>query len=222
MVLSLIMCPQSLLTQADRFARIIDDLRAVVSASVARGVEHSLAILICAWLQRVKTRFAALASGVGQRRFLGRRAAEKRPSPRPDAPSPAPDSIRVVLHNFTWMAAIHGWHGSAHCTRLRAFLAEPEMAEILARDPRIAALLRPLCRIIGVEEAALSPDTRASQTVDGADPAADSQEPRNAPRPARPIPVGPQPRPGLDASARPQQENAPPRGPRWIHFSMAR
>jgi hypothetical protein len=216
------MCPQSVLTQADRFARIIDDLRAVVSASVARGVEHSLAILICAWLQRVKTRFAALASGVGQRRFLGRRAAEKRPSPRPDAAPPAPDSLRVVLHNFTWMAAIHGWHGSAHCTRLREFLAESEMAEILARDPRIAALLRPLCRILGVDEAALSPETQGSRPVEGADSVSNDQGPRNAPGAALSVPVRPPPRPGLDASARPRQENAPPRGPRWIHFSMAR
>ena len=151
-------------TPADRFALIIEGLCRVVAAQHARGLAGPMIILIWTRLRRAGTRFASLLA-----RFEAgtlRPAARPRcPGARSSAPAAEPDEAGRGLpqgrcsarsreasprlpRGFAWLIRLAP-ETACGAEQLRYFLADPEVAALLAAAPRIARALRPLCRPAG-------------------------------------------------------------------------
>ncbi len=142
---------------AARFARIIEDVCHAVAACGGRGrLAGPLVILLWTRLRRLATRFAALAARAAEPGRGRSQAAARRPRPKPDA---LPDTPQDTPHRaarrpglplrFGWLLRLAP-EASASGSQLRALLTEPEMAALLAAMPRLARMLRPLCRMLGV------------------------------------------------------------------------
>jgi hypothetical protein len=69
--------------------------------------------------------------------------------PRPRVPDRLPHSLRA-LARLAPEAACYG-------SQVRALLARPEIADLLAEAPHLARYIRPLCRLLGVDPAAAGP-----------------------------------------------------------------
>ena len=50
-----------------------------------------------------------------------------------------------------WLARTLGWEVAVWSSALETLLAEPDMQELMASRPEIGRLLRPLCRMLGVD-----------------------------------------------------------------------
>ncbi|MBS3024854.1 hypothetical protein [Acidiphilium multivorum] len=185
---------------AARFAAILHALCAAIARRGANGAfvretsrrgsafadPHALTVLLWSRLQRAIARFARLAAGAPP------------PRPRPHAPRPArARSAPDLPRRRGWLLAPVP-EATAAASQLRAFLAEPETRALIAAEPRLGRILRPLCRTLGIllPEAPQSCPrrTRAPGTPAAADPPT---------RPHRPARTGPHPRP-------PRRPRAPP------------
>jgi hypothetical protein len=158
---------------------IIDGLcRAVAARGAAERRFAPLALLLWGWLRRVARRFAATAARA--------HAATPRPSPVRARTKSGRSSPRLP-RGFAWLLRALP-ETSPFATQLQSFLAEPEVAALLAAAPHLARPLRPLCRMLGLR-AVLPPPRRASQAP------ATTGQPAGAPRPhpVRPPPDAPKP-----------------------------
>lgn len=126
---------------AARFRTIIERL---CHAVALRGAEKkfgpdggAIVLLLWARLHRAMTRFSSLAAGA--------------PLPRPRASRPRGNHPRAPD-----LPRRRGWilgpvpEAAATAGHLRAFLADQAVAALAAADPRIARILRPLCRTLGL------------------------------------------------------------------------
>ena len=100
---------------AERFLRIMDDLRKAVAESHARGVSGALILLIWTHLGRVKTRFARL---VAQLR-AGQLPAPRKPrTPRAASDPPLPPRKPSLLPlGKAWLTALVGYWARATAAR---------------------------------------------------------------------------------------------------------
>jgi hypothetical protein len=150
-------------------ATILTDLRAVLAARAAKDRALS-ALLALVWtrLYRMATRFE---------RLVARWRAGTLPSPRPSrAGQPRKHTPKPNFPSApAWLVARVGYTAAAYGSQLQHALTDPEFADFLATVPQAGRILRPLCRMLGVEL-----------------PAPLRREPR--PRPARPKPP-PKPQP---------------------------
>ena len=58
---------------------------------------------------------------------------------------------------FAWLVRMVGWQSAGYGSQLRHFLARPEVVEMLAACPQARRILTPLCRMLAVETAVLTP-----------------------------------------------------------------
>ena len=128
--------------------------------------------LIWTRVRRLGARFAALAARVraGALRSLAparRRAASRPASPAPASPPPPPR----LPNGFAWLVRLVGREAAGCGGQLQLLLTDPEFATLIAATPQMGRVLRPLCRMLGVEPPALP--ARPSRSAAG-------------PRPARP------------------------------------
>jgi hypothetical protein len=72
---------------------------------------------------------------------------------RPERPSPA---LRLP-NGFAWLVRIAGWEAAGRGSQLQYLLRDPEMAALIAAAPQLVRLLRPLCRMLGIDTAGLLP-----------------------------------------------------------------
>ena len=72
-----------------------------------------------------------------------------------------------------WLVRELGWEAAGHGSQLAHLLAQPEMQAMLAAAPAVGRVLRPLCRVLGLDPAPV------------ARPVAVTAEAAAAPRPAR-------------------------------------
>ena len=56
-----------------------------------------------------------------------------------------------------WLVAMVGYQAAGMGSQLRAMLQTPEMVELLLAGPQAGRILRPLCRMLGVETSYLDP-----------------------------------------------------------------
>ncbi|BAJ81674.1 hypothetical protein ACMV_23270 [Acidiphilium multivorum AIU301] len=184
---------------AARFAAILHALCAAVARRGANGAfvgetsrpgsafadPHAMTVLLWSRLQRAIARFARLAAGA--------------PPPRPRKPPARPARARSAPD----LPRRRGWllapvpEATAAASQLRAFLAEPETRALIAAEPRLGRILRPLCRTLGIllpAPQSCPRRPRAPGTPAAADPPT---------RPHRPARTGPHPRP-------PRRPRAPP------------
>jgi hypothetical protein len=172
---------------ADRFALLIEGLCQAVAASCGRGLAGPLILLIWTRLRRLGARFAALAAR--------QRTDKPPPARRPRPAAPRPRAPRLP-RGFAWLvrlvpeAAVRG-------SQLRHLLTEPEMAALIAAAPQAGRLLRPLCRMLGVDPPpALRLPRRPGAAPAAPAPASPAQvpsaqpPPRLRPPPRRRLPSG--------------------------------
>ena len=60
-------------------------------------------------------------------------------------------------HRFGWLVRAAGWRAAGYGSQLQAALLSPEVIELLEAAPQAARVLRPLCRMLGVDLRALEP-----------------------------------------------------------------
>ena len=132
---------------ADRLAAIIAWLASCVAEQGnLRRLPAPLLIAIWKRLRDISARFLAVA-------------ATKLPPPRLTAPNPAPHPARsprrpprrppVLPRGARWLLRLIPGAAASRSQR-EALLREPEMAALLAADPRLDRIPRPLCRMRGV------------------------------------------------------------------------
>jgi len=177
-----------------RFALVIDGLyRAVAARIAARTITAALITLICGRLRRIDTQLQAL---IARFRAGTLRVVVATPRHAPVPPRPALPS------GFGWLLPLVPCEAACHASQLRAVLAEPEMAALIAATPQAARLLRPLCRVLGLEPALLTPPANPATAASPVNPAT------AAPRTARPR--------AAPAPALPPPPQLPPNAPAWL------
>lgn len=133
----------------ERFAMCLEGLIRAVAARISAGVmTGALILLICQRLRRtlggVQDLILSIRAGKLPQRIALPRAAGVREC---RVPSPALGLPR----RFGWLISLVPYEAAGFASQLRHLLADPEMAALLAASPRMIRLLRPLCRMLGVE-----------------------------------------------------------------------
>jgi len=152
-----------------RFALIIDGLCRSFAASHARGVAGPLILLVWSRLRRIGARFAAVAARVrsGTVPAASSRAACRGTACGPAASRPTPSGARQTLpRGFAWLVRLAP-EAACHGSQLQNLLSDAEMVALLSAAPQMARVLRPLCRMLGVEPTPelLPPWARARASV---------------------------------------------------------
>ena len=164
-----------------RVGQILTGLSALIAARHRRLPSVALANRLNSFVNRTRQRLLALLV-----RFAAGRLRPTPPRPTPPRPgrprAPEPRRLRLPRR--------HGWliialpnEAAAYAGQLEALLAEPGMADLIARHPTAASILAPLRRLLTVAE---SP-------------------PKRPPRAAPPHPASrrePPPRPVISLAAR--------------------
>jgi len=165
------------LNPAERLALLLDALCKAVAAHGARGLlTAALQVLLWSRLSRMAQRARRLGAKIaaGAPLFIARPRAPQRTPNRPYPRLPG---------SYVWL--IRAVPGTAFgAVQLRWLLTTPEMAEI-AQTPPMRRLLRPLCRMLGVE---LPPVPPAPKQALPATPAAPTRPPPEAPAPLQAAP----------------------------------
>lgn len=147
---------------AERFAIIIDGLCRSVAARGSAGVmAEALVWLIWRRLRRVDFLVQAMVV-----RFRAGTLWFRARSPR--APVVRTGVARADTHvprAFGWLMPLMPYVAAGYASQLRHLLADPEMAALLAATPRMGRILRPLCRMLGLEVGVLVP--RPGLALDG-------------------------------------------------------
>ena len=141
----------------DRLAAIIARLAACV-AEQGPLTRRGGTLLIAIWtrLNRMSTRFAAVAATpIPPPRPL-RPASE--PLPTPAQPTETPRRKPAMAYGARWLIRLLPGT-AASLSQLEALLRDPEMEALLAADPRLGRILRPLCWALGVHRS-LAPPAR--------------------------------------------------------------
>jgi hypothetical protein len=157
----------------DRFSHIIERLCKVIGAQLpARRLTEPVILLIWARVRRIAARFTTLAVQVRAgtvpaqaRRRPPKSAASRAPGPDsadpanadPDAAAPAgsrPGRRRApapLPNSFAWLVRLIPHEAATSGSQLRHLLTDPEMVALLTAAPELGRILRPLCRMLGVE-----------------------------------------------------------------------
>jgi hypothetical protein len=112
----------------------------------------------------------------------------------------------VWPRRFAWLVRLAGYQAAGFGSQLQAILEHPEMVALLAAAPQSVRILRPLCRMLGVETSRLRPHAgHVAETSNGGDAPAVAKRVRVA-RSSPPRPVAaeriPLPRGVLSAARR--------------------
>lgn len=181
-------------TPTERLAGIIAGLASCVAA---QGRLKRLAgpLLVAIWtrLHRISARF--LATAAAPVRPLRAPGPSAMPAPRQAAiqaatPDLAPPSLGrpPMPHASRWLVRLVPG-AAASLSQLEALLREPEMAALLAADPRLGRILRPLCWMLGVHpNLAPAPRRRRKPPAQAATAAIPAVVPTSATRRAAPPP----------------------------------
>ena len=193
----------------DRFALLIEALCASVAASHARGLAGPVIVLIWGRLRRMAARFAAAAIPA----IPGRASRPVPSSPaqsRPASSRPGADGRPRLPGGFGWLIRLSP-AAACHGGQLQRLLADPEMAALLAATPRMARVLRPLCRMLAVEPppGLLGPPNRARRPAARAEASGEAATPAPSPiRPSRAACRDPYRRPPCDLWLEPPRRRA--------------
>jgi hypothetical protein len=66
-------------------------------------------------------------------------------------------AVRAWPCGFAWLIKKAGWRAAGFGSQLRAVLETPEMVALLTASPQAGRVLRPICRMLGVEASVLRP-----------------------------------------------------------------
>ena len=149
---------------APEFARglglILRRLAEIVARRLLRDPRFR-ALIVPLWTRisrathRAERLLANLAAGRLPRRRLprpglprpGRPGRTRQPSPRP----PDPRQLHLVPRGRGWLIRVLGYEAAGCASQLRALLAEPEAAALLAVLPSVARTIRPLRHLLDTD-----------------------------------------------------------------------
>ena len=194
---------------SQRLTLVVQALRAAIAAHAARDrATVAVAWLVWPYLNRLAARFAALALRV--------QAGKPAVAPRATRPRAAPETPRSrspgLPRGFAWLARF-----APGILPLRGqvchLLGDPELAALLAAAPQAGRILRPLCRMLGIEAGPGFPPA-LFQRPDPSPPPDPPSTPPPGPSPVPPpSPALAQPAPQARAAAPPAPEPPMPSRP---------
>jgi len=148
-----------ILSVADRIALTLEGLCKAVAARIAPGIagwamQASVIVLVWTRIRRIDGRIRALLVRFSEGRLrtrvgvsVGGRAGGRRPGG---------GSSGLPLR-FGWLIQMVPYQAAGYASQLRATLGQPEMEALLRASPQARRILAPLCRMLGVEAALLTP-----------------------------------------------------------------
>jgi hypothetical protein len=142
--------PQPALGLSDRLALIVGGLCRALAAHA--GKDHSAApLVLLAWtrLRRLSARFASLAAAGRVGRLAPASVAPRRADPAALFPLPDLPQPYRLPRGFGWLLRLAP-ETAAYGGQVEHWLADPELAAVLAKAPQAGRILRPLCRMLGV------------------------------------------------------------------------
>ena len=169
------------LSAADRFVLMIDALCTVIVTGLAAGMSGPQVIGIWDRLTRILSRFANILA----------RPIKPRPIKPHTTTTPAPRAIRPRQFKYRRLPTGYGWlirrlpAATPFAEELQRLIGDPQMAALLQANPGMARLLRPLCRMLGVQQ---PPELRAPATRAAPEPSPPRRFTPALPHPIEPIP----------------------------------
>ena len=149
---------------AARLAEIVAFLFKTIPAMLLRDPRRVMFIFpLIQRIQRLRDRFA---------RLMDRLAAGRPPRPHRGTPRKAPPRDQLPRKRAWLLAALRHEGGLAHLW-LNELLDRPDTRALLEAHPEAARILRPLCRMLGVEHPALpcpAPKPRAPKPIPAPEP----------------------------------------------------
>ena len=189
---------------SQRLTLVVQALRAAIAAHAARDrAAVAVAWLVWPYLNRLAARFAALAARIQAGKVaVAPRATRPRAAPEVARPRPPglPRGFAWLIHFAPNTAALGG--------QVRHLLADPEMASLLATAPQAGRILRPLCRMLGIEAGPEFPRALFGLPEPPPDPSPDPP-PNPPPSPALALPA-PQARAATPPAPEPPTPSQPP------------
>ena len=182
----------------DECGQIFADLRAAAGMRARKPGALGVFALVVTWLTSLVCRIDAIAARwhagtlrpPKERPLVAAEPREKRP--RPDD-APLKTKAERLPRHFAWLADLLGAPADVAAERLRAVLAHPELPTLVAVHPPAAAMLRRLCRALGVALVpVLRPQPRTPRPTPYPEPHPD---PRQPPPPTPPSAAAPPPQP---------------------------
>ena len=151
---------------ADRFVSMIDALCTVIVSGLAAGMPGPQVIGIWDRLTRILTRFAAILARPIRPRSIAPRALPPRPPTMRQPTQPRPFKSCRLPTGYGWLIRRIP-AASPFAAELQSLVGDPQMAALLQANPGMVRLLRPLCRMLGVQQ---PPDQRAPHPKPAAPP----------------------------------------------------
>lgn len=149
----------------DRFSMALDGLCQAVAARIAGGGMQA-AVIMLVWnrLRRIEARVLRLIKAIGEGRVPVGRVPRERARDVPVARVARPPSLWMP-RRFGWLIQMVPYRAAGFASQLSHLLAEPEMVNLLATSPRLGQMLRPLCRMLAMDVALLTPVAAAAMAV---------------------------------------------------------
>ena len=135
----------------ERLAEVFHGLRGAAAGRASRNwVMAPLAMLFASYLSSVLRRFTALVA-----RFEAGTLRTNPGRPRPARPAnvEAPARKPRVPRRLGWVIDFAGYHAAGFAANLRQMLAgDAEIRALMAASPQAGRILRPLCRMLRIEQ----------------------------------------------------------------------
>lgn len=169
-------------TPTERLADLIAWLAACVAAQGhRRRLAGPLVVAIWTRLHRIAARFRVIAATpIPPPRPERTEPAAADTIPAPDSPPPAGRAPRhppTMPYSARWLLRLIP-DAAASLSQLEALLQDPQMAALLAADPRLGRILRALCWMLGVRRSLAPPPRRRRKPRPAACPPAEPDSDR--------------------------------------------
>ena len=129
-----------------RFARILGALAGLIAARFLRRPDLlALIVPLWRWLNRAVRRLE---------RAVARPVVARAPGAKRERTATAPAAGMRLPGGRGWLVRVLGYEAAAYASQLQQLLREPEMQALLAAMPGMARVLRPVCRMLLLEEVA--------------------------------------------------------------------
>jgi hypothetical protein len=167
---------------------MVEALCSVVVLGLHTGLPGPLIVHLWERLTRLANRFNAIAA----RPIKPRETANPIPAP----PKPPAETCHDPRFKTRRLPTANGWllkllpEADTFVSQLQAMLADPEIAALLKAKPSLIRLLRPICRMLGVQPP-LDPESKLAPPSPPARPRSPSVQPSSMP--ADPVSQGPHP-----------------------------
>lgn len=131
---------------SNRMALILQDLcRAVAARGAGNRALAPLMVLLWSRLRRMAARFDALVAHVRAGRLPAASRARRAATRAAAVPPP-----QRLPRGFAWLVRLMP-EAAGYGSQLQHLLADPDMPALLAAEPRLGRILRPLCRMLAID-----------------------------------------------------------------------